>query len=46
MTNKLALLIVAVALSTVAIAGPKNYNVVLTTPTKAGTVDLAPEITK
>jgi hypothetical protein len=42
MTNKLALLIIAVALSTLAIAGPKNYNVVLTTPTKAGTVDLAP----
>ena|SRR5579862_6993555 len=42
MTNKFALLTVAVALSTLAIAGPKNYNVVLSTPTKAGSVDLAP----
>jgi hypothetical protein len=42
MTNKLTLLIGALALSTIAIAGPKNYNVVLSTPTKAGSVDLAP----
>jgi hypothetical protein len=42
MTNKLALLIVAVALSTAAIAATKNYNVVLSTRTKAGSVDLAP----
>ncbi len=42
MTNKFALLTVAVALSTLAIAGPKNYNVVFSTPTKAGSIDLAP----
>jgi len=42
MTNKLALFIGTLALSTLALAGPKNYNVVLSTPTKAGSVDLAP----
>jgi hypothetical protein len=42
MTNKLALFIGTVALSTLALAGPKNYTVVLPTPTKAGSVDLAP----
>ena len=42
MTNKAALLIVALGLSTLVIAGPKNYSVVLSTPTKAGSVDLAP----
>ena len=42
MTNKLSLLIGTVALSTLAMAGPKNYNVVLSSPTKAGSVQLAP----
>jgi len=42
MTNKFPLLIVAVALSALALAGPKSYNVVLSAPTKAGSVDLAP----
>jgi hypothetical protein len=42
MMNKFALLILAVALSTLAIAGPKNYDVVISAPTKAGSVDLAP----
>ena len=42
MTNKLALLIGTIALSTLAMAGPKNYNLVLSAPTKAGSVDLAP----
>lgn len=42
MTNKLALLIGAAALSTLAMAGPKNYDVSLSTPTKAGSVQLAP----
>lgn len=42
MTNKLSLFIGAAALSTVAMAGPKNYNVALSTPTKAGSIQLAP----
>ena len=42
MTNKLALLFVTVALSSVAMAGPKNYNVAFSAPTKAGSIDLAP----
>lgn len=42
MTNKLALFIVPVAVSSLAMAGPKNYDVVLSAPMKAGSVDLAP----
>ncbi len=42
MTNKLPLLIGALALSTLAMAGPKSYSVALSTPTKAGSVQLAP----
>lgn len=41
MTNKLPLLIGALALSSLAIAGQKSYDVVLTAPTKAGSVQLA-----
>ena len=41
MTNKLPLLIGAVALSTLAMAGSKNYDIALSTPTKAGSVQLA-----
>jgi hypothetical protein len=42
MTNKLPLLIGALTLSSLAIAGPKSYDVVLNSPTKAGNVQLAP----
>lgn len=42
MTNKLPLFIGAMALSTLAMAGPKSYNVSLSAPTKAGSVQLAP----
>ena len=42
MTNKLPLLIGAVALSTLAMAGSKSYDVALSTPTTAGGVQLAP----
>ena len=42
MTNKLPLLIGVVTLSTLAMAGTKSYSVELTTPTKAGTAQLAP----
>ena len=42
MTNKLPLLIGAMALSTLAMAGSKSYDVALSTPTKAGSVQLAP----
>jgi hypothetical protein len=41
-TNKLTLFIGAVALSTVAVAAPKSYNVVVSTPMKAGKIALAP----
>jgi hypothetical protein len=42
MTNKLPLLIGVVTLSTLAMAGSKSYNVELSTPTKAGSAQLAP----
>ena len=42
MTNKLPLLIGALTLSSLAIAGAKSYDLVLTAPTKAGSVQLAP----
>lgn len=42
MINKLLLFIGAMALSTVAMAGPKSYDVVLSTSMKAGSVALAP----
>ena len=42
MKNKLALLIGTVALSTLAMAGTKSYNLVLSTPMKAGSTQLAP----
>jgi len=37
MTNKLPLLVGTIALSTVALAGPKSYDIVLSEPMKAGT---------
>ena len=41
MTNNLLLLIGTLALSTLALAGAKSYDVVLSAPTKAGSVQLA-----
>jgi len=41
MTNKLPLLVGTIALSTVALAGPKSYDIVLSEPMKAGTTELA-----
>jgi len=42
MTNKLLLCIGTMALSTLAMAGPKTYDVVLASAMKAGSVELAP----
>jgi len=42
MTNKSLLLIGTLALSTVAVAGPKTYDLLLANPLKAGSVQLAP----
>jgi hypothetical protein len=42
MSNKLVLCIGTIALSAVAMAGSKNYDVVVTTAMKAGSVELAP----
>ena len=42
MTNKSLLLIGTLALSTLALAGPKTYDLVLSSPLKAGSVQLAP----
>ena len=41
MTNKLTLWIATAALSTVAFAAPKTYSVVVSTPMKAGSAQLA-----
>ena len=40
MTNKLPLLLGTIALSTVALAGPKSYHIVLPEPMKAGNAEL------
>jgi hypothetical protein len=42
MTNKLPLWFGALALSTIALAGTKSYDVVISAPAKAGAVQLAP----
>ena len=42
MTNKLPLWFGVVALSTIAFAGTKSYDVVISSPAKAGGVQLAP----
>jgi hypothetical protein len=40
MTNKLPLLVGTLALSTIALAGPKSYDIVLLEPMKAGNAEL------
>jgi hypothetical protein len=42
MTNKLRLWLGAMALSTIALAGTKSYDVVIDAPAKAGSLQLAP----